>query len=62
MRYEVRSLWSIRDFYWVRIDAAPYKIIRCRARVETREGTLLIKESKDKKMVMSYRQAAKINS
>ena len=36
--------------YWIRIDAVRSKIIKYRARVETREGTLM---RKDKKMVMN---------
>ena len=52
-------MWRIQDLYWIRIDAVSYKIVRCRARGETREGTLM---RKDKKMVMNYKQAAKINS
>ena len=47
-------IWSELMLFYPRT-----KIIRCRARVETREGTFM---RKDKKMVMNYRQAAKLIS
>ena len=42
------SLWIIRDLYCIKMDAVLYTIIKCRARVEAREGTLM---RKDKRMV-----------
>ena len=51
--HEVMKSVEYPGLVFIRIDVVPCKIIRGRARVETREGTLM---RRDKKMEMTYSQ------